>query len=385
MANIDKIIDKEASQRVMSAKSTLKSFVKTIDIKLNQYFTQELSKTYGFSSREKELSYIVWSHLMEHNLRSAKRLRASFVYFSYFLFKKSKNLLNFSDKDLIFDACLSVELIHTALLIHDDIMDEDLTRRGEPTSHIFFQNYHKKNNYLGDSHHFGESMAINSGDILLTSGYERLLKSKFSPRLKEAALSRLMRGIINTGFGQVYDVIQEANGKASEKDILNLHRAKTAIYTYENPLHIGAILSGATNDDLKLLSEYATPAGIAFQLQDDILGLFGDSEKTGKSNNSDIREGKITLLISKARELGSKSQIKTLNKLLGNKKITQKQADIVRKIVRETGSLDYSYKKSVYFAKKALKTIGTMREREWNTEAVDYLDGIAMYMIERDV
>ncbi len=103
-----------------------------------------------------------------------------------------------------------------------------------------------------------------------------------------------------------------------EKDVTDIHHGKTSIYTYENPLHIGAILAGASTNDLELLSKYAIPGGIAFQIQDDILGLFGNTEKTGKPAHSDLRQGKMTLLIIKALEKANPNQKSKLLKLWVN-------------------------------------------------------------------
>jgi len=161
--------------------------------------------------------------------------------------------------------------------------------------------------------------------------------------------------------------------------------AKTAIYTYENPLHIGAILAGTNKDKLELLSKYALPGGIAFQLQDDILGLFGTPEETGKPNFSDLRQGKMSLLILKALEEASIDQKRVIAKAWGNDKVSKNQAEAVRKIVVETGSLDYSRRIAIKWARKAQLAIPEMVKRGWNKNSINYLDGIAQYMVERRV
>jgi geranylgeranyl diphosphate synthase type I len=137
--------------------------------------------------------------------------------------------------------------------------------------------------------------------------------------------------------------------------------------------------------DWVLLTRYAEPGGIAFQLQDDILGLFGTPEKTGKPAHSDLRQGKMTLLIVKALEKADETQKKTLLSLWGKHDLTDEEAQDARKIVTDTGSLDYSKEVSISWAKKAQEVIPEMRKRGWNTEGIDYLDGIAQYMVERDI
>ena len=330
------------------------------------------------SRKELALSKQIWEHIAEHNLRPAKRLRGSFIYYGY-------KLLGGKNEKAAMQAATSIELIHTGLLMHDDIMDEDDTRRGRPTTHEFYKDVHVSNKHRFDAKHYGQSMAINLGDIALFFGNKLLADSDFDSDRKIQALSRANRGFINTGIGQAYDVTLEVVGKASEKDIIDLHYAKTGIYTYENPLHTGAILAGASSADLAVLSKYAIPGGIAFQLQDDILGLYGDPEKTGKPAHSDLRQGKMTLLITKALEIGNKADVKRLKEIWGKRDISQNEAEEARKIVIETGSLDYSKKVSVKWAKKAQNAIPLMKKKKWNKEAIDYLDGIAQYMVEREM
>lgn len=365
------------SEKARAGKAKLLNFVKLIEKELTNYFKKELKNIFGVSKKEKELNKNILKHIMEHNLRPAKRLRGSFIYYGYRLFKNDK-------ESEIKKVAMSIELIHTALLMHDDFMDQDDTRRGKPTSHEYYKNYHIKNKFRFSSQHYGESMAVTVGDTALMLGFEILGKSNFDPNLKINALNRTFRGITNTTYGQTFDITLEGKGVAAEKDITDLHLAKTAIYTYENPLHIGAILAGANKSDLEILSKYAIPAGVGFQLQDDILGLFGNPEKTGKPAHSDLRQGKMTLLITKALENANKIQKKKLLDVWGNRNLTEKDAEDIRKIVIDTGSLEYSKKISIKWAKKAQLAIPEMKKRKWNEESVNYLDGIAQYMVERD-
>ncbi len=378
MVTIDKIVTKTKSKKAADAKAALENFVTKIEKVLESYFNNEIANVFGVSKKEKDLSTHIWKHIKEHNLRPAKRLRGSFVYYGYKLLdgKKRKDILN---------AAMSIELIHTALLIHDDFMDQDDTRRGKPTTHEYYKSYHTNNKFRFNPFHYGESMAVTVGDVALLAGHELIGKSKFNTERKLHALNRTLRGIVNTGLGQAFDITLEGKGVASEKDITDLHLAKTAIYTYENPLHVGSVLAGAKMNDLDLISKYAIPGGIAFQLQDDILGLYGDPIKTGKPAHSDLRQGKMTLLITKALEFGSKTQQKRLREIWGKRDLTESEANEARKIVRDTGSLEYSHKVSVKWAKKAQKAIPEMKKRKWNEEAIYYLDGIAQYMVERDV
>jgi len=378
MVRIEKIVEKTKSSKALLAKQMLQDFVIKIEKNLTNYFNSEIKNTFGIGKREKEISQIIWEHIKEHNLRPAKRLRSSFIFYGY-------KLLGGKDEKSAIQAAMSMELVHTALLIHDDFMDQDDTRRGQPTTHKYFEKIHKENRWRFDPKHYGESMAVTAGDIALLDGYEILGHSLFPDNLKIKSLNRMLRGVINTGLGQAFDVSLEASGSASKKDILDLHYAKTAIYTYENPLHVGAILAGANENDLEIISKYAIPGGIAFQIQDDILGLYGNPEKTGKPAHSDLMQGKMTLLIIKAFEMGSPNQIKLLKKIWGKRNLTEDEANIARKIIKQTGSLDYSRKISIKYAKKAQKAIPEMIKRRWDKKAINYLDGIAQYMVEREM
>jgi len=378
MTRIEDIVLEPKSTLSQQARDILADFAIQIDTHLEKYFDTKLKNPIGFDGNQRKLYTQIWTHIKEHNLRPAKRLRASFMYYGYYL-------LGGKDMQSILDASMSIELIHTALLMHDDVMDQDDTRRGSPTTHEYYKNIHTTTYTSGDSTHYGYSMAINVGDIALLSGYEILSQSKFDHAIKIDAINRLLQGIVNTGYGQSMDVTLESIGRASEEEITHLHHAKTAIYTYENPLHIGALLAGGTQEDFELISEYAIPGGIAFQLQDDILGLFGDSEKTGKPDHSDISQGKITLLYIKALENADQNQRDIINKLYGKRDITSKEAQIIREIIRSTQSVEYSRDISVQYAQQAQKVTNKMRKRGWNPKAIDYLDGIAQYMIDREV
>lgn len=362
----------------LNAKIELEKYAKVVEKELDKYFEQELSNIFGVNKKEKELSKEIIKHIQDFVTRPAKRLRASFVYCGY-------QLLGGTNKKEIIKASMSVELIHAGLLIHDDFMDQDKIRRGKPTTHEFFSQIHHKNKYYGDSKHYGESMAVNIGDAATFLGHQILGESNFPADRKIKALNRLSRGIVNTTLGQAFDITLEARKKAQEKDILDLHWAKTSIYTYENPLHVGAILAGAKENDLRILSEYAIPGGIAFQLQDDILGLFGNSKKTGKSTNSDLKEGKMTLLITKALETTSPSQTEVIKRIWGKSDLTEREANEVRKVIVDTGSLEYSKNISIKLAQKAQKTVIKMKKRNWHTKSIEYLNGIAQYMIRRDL
>ena len=166
---------------------------------------------------------------------------------------------------------------------------------------------------------------------------------------------------------------------------MDVYRLKTAQYTFECPLHIGAMLAGASRKDLKIISDYAIPAGIAFQIKDDILGMFGDQEKIGKPVGSDLRQGKQTLLIAKALQKASKADREKIKAALGNKNLTKKEVVEILRIIKRIRALEFAEKlakKHINQAKLALKKFSRQGR---DKDTIQKLDTIADFIIERKV
>ena len=354
------------------AKKTLIAYVGKINRMLAEYWDSEIANNFGFNDRQKEVVREMLRHAKEHNLRPAKRARGAFVNFAYELSGQKAD-------ERVWRAAMGVELVHTALLMHDDFMDRDSIRRGGPTT----QKYYERK--AGSDGHYGESMAVNVGDAVLCLGYQLLLDCGFSADKTRLAMDQMLRGIANTAYGQAYDVTLEMMRKWTEDDVISLHKAKTAIYTYENPLLVGAELAGLALEAKKILSEYATDGGVAFQLQDDILGVFGSEEETGKSADSDLRQGKCTLLVSKALEMGDDEQKKVIEAVWGKMEAGRAELDLAKRAISESGSLEYSRELAREYARKAAATAAKLRGLGLDSEAIDYIQGIAEYMVERKV
>jgi geranylgeranyl diphosphate synthase, type I len=179
------------------------------------------------------------------------------------------------------------------------------------------------------------------------------------------------------------DVIMGYSGRATEEQILKMHEGKTARYTFEGPAHLGCLLAGGDEEILKSFSDYALPLGKAFQIRDDVLGVFGDEKKLGKPVGSDITEGKQTLLVLKALESGDKNQKELIKRYLGRKNLTEKEIEGFRQVVRETGSLDYSQKLAEKFVSESLDSLSKIDFK--NEEAKTFFKGIAEYMVKREI
>lgn len=350
----------------LAAKTKLEAYIPIIDKKLANYFDQEIKLNFGFNQRQKEVVKELLLHSKEHNLRPAKRLRGSFVHYGYLLGKKEIT-------DFTWTAAMAVEIVHTALLMHDDFMDRDIVRRGGPTTHKYYEA--KINNQ-----HYGSSMAVDIGDAILCAGFDLLANVA-----DKKVIRQMLRAIVNTAHGQAYDVTLETLGKWHEDDVINLHKAKTAIYTYENPLIIGGLMAELSEDALNILRGYAMDGGVAFQLQDDILGVFGTPEKTGKSADSDLLQGKCTMLVLKIFNDGTPSQQKTVRKVWGKLEASRKDLDDAKQAIIDSCSLKYSNDLARKYAVKAAETAAKLRNLNLNSAAVDYIQGIAEYMVNREV
>ena len=350
----------------VKAKVTLENFVPVIDKRLASYFDKEIELNFGFNQRQKSVVKEMLLHAKEHNLRPAKRIRASFVYYGYLLGKTDAT-------DSVWTAAMAAEVVHTALLMHDDFMDRDIVRRGGPTTHKYYEAKTK-------NPHYGNSMAVDTGDAVLCAGFDLL-----AGVADKKVIRQMLRAIVNTAHGQAYDITLETLGKWQEDDVINLHKAKTAIYTYENPLKIGGLMAGIPEEALKILHDYAMNGGVAFQLQDDILGVFGTPGKTGKSADSDLLQGKCTMLVLKVFSGGTNGQQNAVRKVWGKLEASRKNLDDAKQAVIDSGSLKYSNDLAREYAANAAKTASELRKLHLNSEAIDYIQGIAEYMVNREV
>ncbi len=349
----------------MDPKEFMAYYKKEIEAELQRFFEDKKAKLQHWTSRE------ICDVIQEYTLRGGKRIRAILMVVGY-------KMYGGTDERAIIRAASSLELIQSYFLIHDDIMDESELRRGKKTVHLIYEDKHLKNGFGGNPRRFGENMAIIAGDLANVYAYEIFVSSPFPEPLKLRALQKLNEIIEYTGYGQIIDVYSSELNDFSEDDLLLLHTYKTAKYTIEGPLKLGAILAGASGEGLE---KYAVPVGVAFQLQDDILGLFGDEKKLGKPVTSDLAEGKKTLLILKALEKVTEEEKRTILEALGNPAVTMEQLNAVRDIVMKTGALEYTKA----LAEKLVKDgVAALKELEVRDESMkEILFWLADYLINR--
>ncbi len=311
-------------------------------------------------------------------LSGGKRMRAAFVYYGY-------RAVGGDNEVKINYASASIEILHSFFLIHDDVIDRSDLRRWKPTVHKMYRQIYEDKGMLGGlndpgKEHFASSAAIMAGDVCCALAYEALFESGFEARKTIEALKMMQKTVMLTGIGEMIDIIKPLAKTVTEQEVLHMYYLKTALYTVEAPLLLGAILHGAKAEIKESLSGYGSPVGIAFQIHDDILGIFGSEEEQGKPVGSDIKEGKQTLLTVKAFEKASPAQKKKMESTLGNADIADQEIKEFREIIESTGSLDYSRKTEEALVSKGKEALDGVPIRE---DFKDILLGMADYIIER--
>lgn len=223
-------------------------------------------------------------------LSGGKRLRPAFCYWGFRAAGGSP------DDPTVIDAGAAFELLHAFALIHDDVMDGSLLRRGLPTVHTEFAARHVEQQWRGEPRRFGDGVAILAGDLAA------VLADELLAGLPSEALTVWNRLRLEVNIGQYLDVLGAVEGSGDLDRARKIARYKSGKYTVERPLHLGAALSGGLDELAPTLSAYGEPLGEAFQLRDDLLGVFGDPKVTGKPVGDDLREGKLTPLLVIARQ-----------------------------------------------------------------------------------
>lgn len=269
------------------------------------------------------------------------------------------------DFEAILPVSSGIELLHNFLLIHDDIIDKDALRRGKPTVH----------------RQVGEAKAIMIGDMGAFLGQELIISSGFLKEQTIKAQKKLNELILKTVYGEMLDVYYDQKDKITWDDIHRVRLYKTAYYTFVMPLSVGATFSGAGEEIYRAIEGYGANVGIAFQISDDILGVFGDSEITGKSTDSDIKCGKKTFLYAKALELTEGQDKAFLKTRYGAKDLNAKEIEKIRAIFKSSDSLDYSKKLAAELAEKGKKEVKKLTK---DTKYQKILTELADFVVLRE-
>jgi geranylgeranyl diphosphate synthase type I len=286
-------------------------------------------------------------------LEGGKRLRPAFAYWGY-------RASGGADTAAVVSACASLEFLQACALIHDDVMDASDTRRGKPAAHRQFANLHAKNQWSGSSEAFGVGAAILIGDLALSWADELLLTSGLSNDqvLRAKDIYDEMRTELMAG--QYLDLLEQVRGNVTVERAATVIRFKSAKYTIERPLLMGAAIAGSSPEIADALSKYGLALGEAFQLRDDVLGVFGDQATTGKPTGDDLREGKQTMLIAYASGMATPQQLAMLNSSLGDADLSVEKIAELQQILITCGALDLVEKQIVKQTAAATEAIANI-------------------------
>jgi geranylgeranyl diphosphate synthase type I len=274
-----------------------------------------------------DIAYEVLSQFVS----GGKYLRSTFAYLGW--------LCGASANDAALRAAASFELLHAFALLQDDVMDGSGLRRGRPAAHIQFRDWHAERGLSGCAHRFGESAAVLLGDLCLVWSAQMFRQSGVpqSGLLRAWPHYEAMR--TELAVGQFADLVNDARGLPSLEAVLDVARRKSGNYTVRRPLEIGAVLAGCDNHALAQLGSYGSAVGEAFQLRDDLLGVFGSAAVTGKPSGGDLSEHKATSVVVAAHQMADTTTKSELTELMSCEHIDDAAIARWRTLIVATGAV----------------------------------------------
>ena len=330
-------------------------------------------------------------------LQGGKRFRALFCYWAWRAslsessYHQSEQEVNDSEQ-AIAGIAASLEMFHAAALVHDDLLDQSDTRRGAPAIHKRFESLHKEKHWAGAPERFGVAGSVLVGDLMLGWSSEifgnALLHSP-NREIESACRDEFSLMRVEVMAGQYLDVLEEnaATTRPVKEGVGRAEKVilyKTAKYSIEAPLRIGAAFAGADQSTLNVFTQFGIPLGIAFQLRDDILGVFGDPSVTGKPAGDDLREGKRTVLVALTREAlteQSPSMANSFEELLTSRELDAQQIAFMQKLIQESGALEKTERMITELADRSLDSLESSNLEETAKSALKLL---ALKVINRD-
>lgn len=305
-----------------------------------------------------------------------KRLRPALVYHTYLA-------CGGSSPETAIPLALSTELLHTYLLIHDDIMDHADLRRGHPTAHVRFDRLHRERGLHGDPAEFGRAVAILLGDLAYGWSVELALavaaQSEYSAQIGRC-FAEMCQEVIG---GQYLEILVAQRREATVAELERVLRLKSGRYTAERPIQLGALLAGAPAPIAGALRRYGSAVGEAFQLQDDLLGTFGDSGAIGKAIDSDLREGKYTFLVHHALALAEGAERTAIQAALGNPDLTEEGFAAAAAAIEGSGARDRVRGMIEARLEAAQEALSEIDARDLAPEGRAFLAGLIDYLRER--
>ena len=321
-------------------------------------------------------------------LRGGKRLRAAFCYWSW---RAHGGVPGTPEAEAVLRVGAALELFQAAALFHDDVMDDSDTRRGFPAAHRAFAGLHSELELTGDPERFGMSAAILLGDLTLIASEQEFAGALALQPVQRAERARAVFDLMRTEVtvGQYLDVLAQAipwgddpvGDEARAREVI---RAKAARYSVEHPIVLGAALADAGEDELEACRTLGLPLGEAFQLRDDLLGVFGDPRTTGKPAGDDLREGKRTVLtaraVARARAVSDDATVQLLRDRLGDRSLSEADVVLLADAIRGTGAPDDV---EALIDDLAGRAFALMDQRPWPEPARSQLVGLAHAAVDR--
>ena len=266
------------------------------------------------------------------SVSGGKRFRAAFCLWGFRAVRA-----DVPDEASLVRAAAALELLHASALVHDDYMDASDTRRGRPATHKAFEALHRERGWSGNAEQYGAAAAILLGDLLLSWSDELLRRCGLPDDVVREALTYFDTTRSEVISGQFLDVSVQARGESDVDQAMRVLRYKSAKYSIERPLHVGAALAGAQPALLDALTRFGLPLGEAFQLRDDLLGVYGDPGLTGKPAGDDLTEGKRTVLVALALRHAPAADAKRLDEALGCA-LDVDEVEELRRIIEDSGA-----------------------------------------------
>lgn len=302
----------------------LKQVISDVETYLNTYL-----KTQEVEAKKLNTDYAdLWRVITEVNGAGGKRIRPYMTVLAYKAFGGT-------DYESVLPIASAMELLHCAMLIHDDVIDRDYVRRGKPN---VAGQYYKKYEGNDDRSHLAASAAIIAGDLLISSAYQIVLESDFDAEQKLLAHKIIGDAIFEVCGGELMDT-EAVIYQPDQVNSLKIAELKTAGYSFDAPLRMGATLAGASDELIKTLSDYARSVGVAFQLTDDMLGVFGDESVTGKPEGSDLKEAKRTYLLQRTLKNLSGRDLDEFKSLVG-RDLNRSELERARVLIKESRAVD---------------------------------------------
>ncbi|CAN5364276.1 polyprenyl synthetase family protein [soil metagenome] len=312
-----------------------------VDAVLGRFFSLAKNRAAAFGPQ-----YVQLWQTLENNTIGGKRFRPRMVMAAY-------QSLGGTDFEAAAYVGAAFELLHTALIVHDDVIDHDFTRRGLPNISGTYRDLALANGRpTRVAEHSGISAAVIAGDLALFNAYRLIDRSGVADQTRSRLVEVMDDALFASAAGELIDVDFSIAAEVPRvDDILTMERLKTAVYSFECPLQAGAILAGASEEVVSTLGDFGREIGIAYQIVDDLLGVFGAEADTGKTTLGDLREGKRTVMIAYANS--SKDWLEVQH-LFGDESLSDSDAELLRGVLTSCGAKSFAEGLARYYANRAL-------------------------------